>query len=228
MPLPPPPTPSENISDGGLTVLVDACPALRVLWLSGKLLKVTDATLDALTAPQRACRAARAVALERVKLTRSMTAAALRRLAGCRELVEIDARHVRDAIGAPLLSALARGCPKLSRVALPLGPAGDEDGGSSGGGGDQQVGSYGSSAGGFASNPLADVLGGGGSYNNHNNPSLTASEEEEEDEVMNGGGLGPGCSLSGARGARMLLEGDVRRFALGAEAGGGALAGPCH
>jgi hypothetical protein len=85
-------------------VLVESCTSLHTLWLSGKLLKVTDATL---AAAARHC----AAALARVKLTRSMSAAGLRALAGCRELSELDARHCRDDVGPAALAARTRPDP---------------------------------------------------------------------------------------------------------------------
>ncbi|KAI8474911.1 MAG: hypothetical protein J3K34DRAFT_517768 [Monoraphidium minutum] len=172
---------SENITDGGLTVLVESCGALTTLWLSGKLLKVTDATLAALAAHRRA-------GLARAKLTRSMgAAAALALLASCRELEELDLRHCGGPFDEAAVASLAAACPKLSRLALPPPPRGDDGAGS------------GSGSGSGCGTPLA----GGGAAGS----AADLAEEEEEDQGR--ARLAPGCS---AGGARMLLEADVRRL----------------
>jgi hypothetical protein len=167
---------SENISDCGLTVLIASCPALRVLWLSGKLLKVTDTTLAALARH-------RGPGLARAKLTRSMgVGAALRLLAGCGALVELDARHCRGEVDEAALAALALACPKLSRVVLPL--RGDGDPANSGGA------------------PAASAAG---------QAARHEDEEDDEGPRRPGGARAPpACSASSA--ARTLLEGDVRRL----------------
>lgn len=173
---------SENITDIGLSVLLDACPTLRVLWLGGKLLKVTDATLAALTRHSPS-------SLQRIKLTRSMTSSALRRLSHCRELVEIDARHISDGdVPDDILAELARACPNLRRIALP---------------------------------PEVYTEGDDGAMMQGGSTAASVDEEEEEEEAsglrvgsFEGGGGAANCGVSGARGARMLHESDVRRFAL--------------
>jgi len=174
--------PSENITDIGLSVLLDACPTLRVLWLGGKLLKVTDATLAALTRHSPS-------SLQRIKLTRSMTSSALRRLSHCRELVEIDARHINDGdVPDDILAELARACPNLRQIALP---------------------------------PEVYTEGDDGAMMQGGSTAASVDEEEEEEEAsglrvgsFEGGGGAANCGVSGARGARMLHESDVRRFAL--------------
>jgi hypothetical protein len=209
---PPPPLPrprSENITDGGLTVLLEACAGLRVLWLGGKLLKVTDATT---AAAARHC----AGALRRVKLTRSATAASLAALRGCRELEELDARHCRDDLPEALLTALLRACSNLRRVVLPPGPEADADADAA--------------AAAAAGTPGRAVSGGGGS-----SCSVASGDDDDEEEEeglarrggggpdggpagggpAGGGAAAPGCSLSSARRGRMLGEGDLRRLLQG-------------
>jgi hypothetical protein len=201
LPTPPPRRASENITDGGLIVLLEACAGLRVLWLGGKLLKVTDSTA---AAAARYC----AGSLVRVKLTRSATAASLLALRACRGLKELDARHCREDPDDALLASLLSACPNLTRLVLPPGPEAEE-----------APGDASPREGCGAASPGRAVSGGGGSSSA---ASGAGDEEEEEEAAAQQGGTGaagvaaaPGCSLSILRRGRLLGEGDMRRLLQG-------------
>lgn len=74
---------NEHVTDGGMTVLFEACKQLHYVRLSSKLLKVTD-TAGATLA--NSC-----PSLTHVKLTKAMTDSTLLRLSlSCKLLQEVD------------------------------------------------------------------------------------------------------------------------------------------
>jgi 23S rRNA G2069 N7-methylase RlmK/C1962 C5-methylase RlmI len=74
---------NEHVTDGGMTVLFEACKQLHYVRLSSKLLKVTDTSGATL--------ASSCPSLTHVKLTKAMTDSTLLRLSlSCKLLQEVD------------------------------------------------------------------------------------------------------------------------------------------
>lgn len=104
----------ERITDSGLGILFDACgDRLKVVRLSGKLVKATDGSVEVL--------AKRCGGLEELKLSRSAGDAALRALAcgACRATLRDLELHRCSATTREVAAALLLACPALQRCTLP-------------------------------------------------------------------------------------------------------------
>lgn len=102
---------NEHVTDGGMTVLFEACRSLALVRLSSKLLKVTDTSGTALA---KHCRS-----LTHIKLTKAMTDATINQLAvSCKQLQEVDL-HRCSSISCQALQQLVGACQGLAQVVLP-------------------------------------------------------------------------------------------------------------
>lgn len=102
---------NEHVTDGGMTVLFEACKELSLVRLSSKLLKVTDTSGVTLA---KNCHG-----LTHFKLTKAMTDATIKQLAvSCKHLQEVDL-HRCSSISCEALQLLVGACQGLEQVVLP-------------------------------------------------------------------------------------------------------------
>lgn len=102
---------NEHVTDGGMTVLFEACRSFTFVILSSKLLKVTDATGVTL--------AKNCPGLTHVKLTKAMTDVTIKQLAlSCRQLQDVDL-HRCSSVSSQALQEMVQRCERLVTLLLP-------------------------------------------------------------------------------------------------------------